>query len=177
MHRQGSESLLATTSELLQRAARDVKQLSAMQQASPDDRQLKLAVSKLGKSFSDMKIDQDLRAVLARFEKAARSVALSRRHPLAPTTTTDTSVAIDTLTYDDQESDENAPLLAGEMTLLPDNVVEYQDALIAERDADILDIQHSIGQVNEIFRDLGSLVHDQGHMLGIISLLLISRQH
>ena len=47
-----------------------------------------------------------------------------------------------------------------------DNEVEFNEQLIAEREEDLKEIERSILEVNEIFRDLGTLVHEQGHMLG-----------
>ena len=46
-----------------------------------------------------------------------------------------------------------------------DGEIEYNNALIAERDAGIAEIQSQIGEVNEIFQDLAVLVNEQGTML------------
>lgn len=76
-----------------------------------------------------------------------------------------------TTDFEAQEEGEHVPLLSQrhsqidtQLTIL-DSQVEFNEGLIYERDSDILQIQESIGQVNEIFRDLGGLVHEQGHML------------
>ena len=45
----------------------------------------------------------------------------------------------------------------------------HQDALIAERAADIEDIQQGVTELNEIFRDLAVAVHEQQGMLGMLS--------
>jgi syntaxin 7 len=46
-----------------------------------------------------------------------------------------------------------------------DGEIDYNNALIAERDAGIAEIQSQIGEVNEIFQDLAVLVNEQGTML------------
>ncbi len=45
------------------------------------------------------------------------------------------------------------------------NVLEYNEALIEERDQGIAEIHRQIGEVNEMFQDLAVLVNDQGQQL------------
>lgn len=40
--------------------------------------------------------------------------------------------------------------------------------MIEEREQGIREIHHQIGEVNEIFKDLAVLVHDQGYMIGML---------
>lgn len=47
-----------------------------------------------------------------------------------------------------------------------DNEITFNEAIIEERDQGIQEIQHQIGEVNEIFKDLAVLVHEQGAMIG-----------
>jgi len=42
----------------------------------------------------------------------------------------------------------------------------YEESLIQERNAEIREIETGIHELSEIFRDLGTLVHEQGGMLG-----------
>jgi hypothetical protein len=42
----------------------------------------------------------------------------------------------------------------------------YQESLIQERETEIRQIETGIHELSEIFRDLGTLVHEQGGMLG-----------
>ena len=44
--------------------------------------------------------------------------------------------------------------------------LQHQESLIAEREAEIRDIETGIHELHEIFRDLGTLVQEQGGMLG-----------
>lgn len=50
--------------------------------------------------------------------------------------------------------------------LLLDNEIAFNEAIIEERDQGIHEIQQQIGEVNEIFKDLAVLVHEQGTMIG-----------
>ena len=45
----------------------------------------------------------------------------------------------------------------------------YQESLIQEREAEIRDIESGMHELAEIFRDLGTLVGEQGQMIGEFS--------
>jgi syntaxin 7 len=46
-----------------------------------------------------------------------------------------------------------------------DNELAFNEAIIDEREQGIHEIQQQIGEVNEIFKDLAVLVHEQGTMI------------
>ena len=50
-----------------------------------------------------------------------------------------------------------------------DNEISFNEAIIEEREQGIQEIQQQIGEVNEIFKDLAVLVHEQGAMIGNLS--------
>lgn len=50
--------------------------------------------------------------------------------------------------------------------VLLDNEIAFNEAIIEEREQGIKEIQEQIGEVNEIFKDLAMLVHEQGVMIG-----------
>ncbi|KAL6861282.1 hypothetical protein ACP4OV_016982 [Aristida adscensionis] len=54
-----------------------------------------------------------------------------------------------------------------ELVLL-DNEISFNEALVEEREQEILKIQQEIAEVNEIFRDLATLVHDQHTAIDIV---------
>lgn len=47
-----------------------------------------------------------------------------------------------------------------------ENEIAFNEAAIEERDQGIREIQKQIGEVNEIFKDLAVMVHEQGTMIG-----------
>lgn len=55
-----------------------------------------------------------------------------------------------------------------------DNEIEYNEALIAEREEGIKQVEATILEVNEMFRDLGSIVHEQGQLLDNIEANVVS---
>lgn len=44
--------------------------------------------------------------------------------------------------------------------------LDFQETLIAEREAEIRDIESGIHELNDIFRDLGTIVSEQGGLIG-----------
>lgn len=55
-----------------------------------------------------------------------------------------------------------------------DHEIEYNAAIIQEREEGIKQVEATILEVNEMFRDLGALVHDQGHLLDNIEANVVS---
>jgi syntaxin 7 len=54
-----------------------------------------------------------------------------------------------------------------ELSLL-DNEITFNEALIEEREREICKIQQEISEINEIFRDLAKLVHDQQGAIDVV---------
>lgn len=44
--------------------------------------------------------------------------------------------------------------------------LEFQETMIAEREAEIREIETGIHELNDIFRDLGTIVAEQGGLIG-----------
>jgi t-SNARE complex subunit (syntaxin) len=55
-----------------------------------------------------------------------------------------------------------------------DHEIEYNAAIIAEREEAIKQVEATILEVNEMFRDLGAMVHDQGTLLDNIEANVVS---
>lgn len=53
--------------------------------------------------------------------------------------------------------------------IVVDNELEYNESMIVQREEEIREIESGITELNEIFRDLGTMVHEQGSMLGKLS--------
>jgi t-SNARE complex subunit (syntaxin) len=67
------------------------------------------------------------------------------------------------------ELEEQRPQLQAQAQVeaLADSEVEYHEQLIEERETEIRGIETGIHELNEIFRDLGTIVHEQQSMLGM----------
>ena len=51
----------------------------------------------------------------------------------------------------------------------------YQESLIQEREGEIREIESGIHELSEIFRDLGTLVNEQGAMIGTSLWFILER--
>ncbi|KAJ2018023.1 hypothetical protein GGI06_002786, partial [Coemansia sp. S85] len=110
------------------------------------------------------KLSGDFQKVLEQFQNIQRiSAEVSRefvdraKHALHPQDN------------DDDGDGESRPLLQQSRQVLElgvlDNDVEYNEALINERESEINDIEQGIVELNEIFRDLGTIVTEQQSLL------------
>ncbi|KAI9727137.1 MAG: hypothetical protein M1828_007338 [Chrysothrix sp. TS-e1954] len=52
-----------------------------------------------------------------------------------------------------------------EQRLANQSEVDFQESLIVERESEIRQIEQSVGELNELFRDVATMVHDQGTQL------------
>jgi len=88
--------------------------------------------------------------------RALTSAALDRRIP-------------DLLIRDETENERMSLIQAEEQrqnTIRMDNMVQYNENLIAERYEDVKSIEQDVMEINEIFRDLAVMVDDQGEKMG-----------
>ncbi|TID15604.1 putative snare domain protein [Venturia nashicola] len=56
-----------------------------------------------------------------------------------------------------------------QLRLASQDEVDFQESLIIERESEIRNIEQSVGELNELFRDVATMVHEQGEQLDIIS--------
>lgn len=109
------------------------------------------------------KLKADLETVLRDFQAVMR-VARQREAaslPKAPEPPANRSEA-------PQDEVERQALMSQQMRevlKVQESEVDYNEALIEERDHEVVNIQQQIAEVNEIFQDLAVLVHDQGAMV------------
>ncbi|XP_009613857.1 syntaxin-22-like [Nicotiana tomentosiformis] len=144
-----------------------VKDTSAkLKQASETDHRVEVSASK---KITDAKLAKDFQAVLKEFQKAQR-LAAERETAYTPFV----PQAVQPSIYSDGEIDvtsdkgpEQQALLDSrrQEVLLLDNEISFNEAIIEEREQGIQEVQQQIGEVNEIFKDLAVLVHEQGAMI------------
>jgi len=120
------------------------------------------------------KLASDFEGVLKDFQRLQRVMAdkcthHKPRNPHSASAAHAAAVMQHTETTGRQEEEEAEALLAREANkqelIELDNMIDYNQALIEERDQGIAEIQQQIGEVNEMFQDLAVLVNDQGEQL------------
>lgn len=142
-----------------------VKDTSAkLKQASETDHRADVSASK---KITDAKLAKDFQAVLKEFQKAQR-LAAERETSYAPFVPQTSSYTAGDLDESSDKAAEQRTLLVEsrrQEVVLWDNEISFNEAIIEEREQGIQDIQNQIGEVNEIFKDLAVLVHEQGAMI------------
>ncbi|GMJ12514.1 ARABIDOPSIS THALIANA SYNTAXIN OF PLANTS 22, SYNTAXIN OF PLANTS 22, SHOOT GRAVITROPISM 3 [Hibiscus trionum] len=145
-----------------------VKDTSAkLKQASESDHNAEVSASK---KITDAKLAKDFQAVLKEFQKAQRLAAERETSysPFVPQAVLPSSYTAGEMEIGSDKSAEQRALLVEsrrQEVLLLDNEIAFNEAIIDEREQGIEEIQHQIGEVNEIFKDLAVLVHEQGTMI------------
>lgn len=142
-----------------------VKETSAkLKQASETDHNAAVSASK---KIADAKLAKDFQAVLTEFQKAQKLAVMRETAytPFVPQTTLPSSYSISEADVGVEKTPDPRPMLMDakrQEVILIDNEIVFNDAIIDEREQGIQEIQNQIGEVNEIFKDLAVLVHDQG---------------
>ncbi|KAL2999992.1 hypothetical protein AAZX31_09G189100 [Glycine max] len=145
-----------------------VKDTSAkLKQASEIDHNVEVNTSK---KIADAKLAKDFQAVLKEFQKAQRLSAERETAytPFVPQGALPSSYTASEVDISSDKTPEQRALLVEsrrQEVLFLDNEIAFNEAIIDERDQGIQEIQSQIGEVNEIFKDLAVLVHEQGAMI------------
>ncbi|XP_021751748.1 syntaxin-22-like isoform X1 [Chenopodium quinoa] len=151
-----------------------VKETSAkLKEASETDQRFEVGASK---KIADAKLARDFQTVLKEFQKAQR-LAAQRETAYSPFVPKEVSASGCRSSGNDEEissfqrQEQQSLLLESrrQEVVHLDNELVFNEAIIEEREHGIQEIQQQIGEVNEIFKDLAVLVHDQGVMIDDIS--------
>ncbi|CAI9274790.1 unnamed protein product [Lactuca saligna] len=138
-----------------------------LKQASETDHKADVSASK---KITDAKLAKDFQAVLKEFQKAQRLSAERETAytPFVPQSSLPSRDPASEMDLSSDKTQEQRVLLVDskrQEVLLLDNEIAFNEAIIEERDQGIQEIQNQIGEVNEIFKDLAVLVHEQGAMI------------
>ncbi|KAJ0989805.1 hypothetical protein J5N97_008161 [Dioscorea zingiberensis] len=138
-----------------------------LKQASEIDHYTQVSPSK---KVADAKLAKDFEAVLKEFQKLQRLAAERETAyvPFVPQAVLPSSYSAGEMDIAADRTHEQRALLVEsrrQEILQLDNEIVFNEAIIVERGQGIQEIQQQIGEVNEIFKDLAVLVHDQGIMI------------
>ncbi|KAI0075081.1 t-SNARE [Panus rudis PR-1116 ss-1] len=149
--RKSLHDLTETTRAMAKRGSEDLKKLAALQATLPRHK------------TSLQKTSHDFQLSLVAFQRAQQVSAERQR----------TVVDSVKLAVEDEPAPEERPSSPTPsqrqaqvlQTQLSPQELAYQESLIHEREAEIREIETGIHELSEIFRDLGTLVQEQGGML------------
>ncbi|KMT16689.1 hypothetical protein BVRB_3g049730 [Beta vulgaris subsp. vulgaris] len=149
-----------------------VKETSAkLKEASETDLRFEVSASK---KIADAKLARDFQTVLKEFQKAQRlaaqrETAYSPFVPKEAVSSESTGNSEEISSFQRQEQQTLLLESRRQEVVLLDSELVFNEAVIEEREHGIQEIQQQIGEVNEIFKDLAVLVHDQGGLIDDIS--------
>lgn len=72
------------------------------------------------------------------------------------------------LGYEEGQQQQQQQQLEEQPRLANQNEVDFQESLIIERESEIRNIEQSVGELNELFRDVAHIVNEQGSQLDVI---------
>ena len=104
------------------------------------------------------KLTNDLNTVLSKYKQ----LQLAKQQSINTASGINNAVQYDE--YPNQDVGETTPLLKVDRDL--EARIEINESIIQERELELVGLETSIAEVNEIFRDLSALVNDQQYLLG-----------
>lgn len=121
------------------------------------------------------KLEQELKQRLVRFEKQAKMSHSKEKQQLEQDKKNVSQMVKQQRENSsaDEASDEKSSLLQQQkktVARVADYAaeIEHNEMLIAERDEDIREIANSISEIQDVFRELNVMVHEQGETLDLI---------
>ncbi|KAJ5812220.1 t-SNARE [Penicillium riverlandense] len=151
--RERIHNLLEETRTGFKDAGEEIKKLQTWEEVNPSQKwtQQKLS-TEFKASLDEFQTVQRRALEKQRSAVAARAATEDGGHPSGP-----------------GESQQQDLLLEQRSQLANQDEVDFQETLIIEREAEIRNIEQSVGELNELFRDVAHIVHEQGGQLDIVS--------
>ncbi|KAF2480012.1 t-SNARE [Neohortaea acidophila] len=119
--------------------------------------------------YTQGKLNQEFKASLTEFQGLQRSALEKQRASASAERAALEQDGTASSATGQQEGGERQQLLQQQQARLADQgEVDFQETLIIERESEIRNIEQSVGELNELFRDVAHMVHDQGQTLDVI---------
>ncbi|KAK2783666.1 hypothetical protein FQN52_001113 [Onygenales sp. PD_12] len=116
--------------------------------------------------WTQQKLSSEFKSTLEEFQAVQRRALEKQR---ASATAARTALEEEGAAVSPQEGQTLQQLQEQQPRLASQAEVDFQDSLIIEREAEIRNIEQSVGELNELFRDVAHIVHEQGGQLDLIS--------
>ncbi|KAL4889010.1 SNARE domain protein [Aspergillus ambiguus] len=116
--------------------------------------------------WTQQKLSSEFKATLDEFQTVQRRALEKQR---ASAVAARTAVEESHHAPDEAEALHQQQLMEQQPRMANQDEVDFQESLIIERETEIRNIEQSVGELNELFRDVAHIVHEQGGQLDIIS--------
>ncbi|PNS19548.1 hypothetical protein CAC42_7392 [Sphaceloma murrayae] len=152
--RERVQDLLEETSDGFKEIGEGLKKVQAWQDLGPSQR------------YTQGKLNQEFKASLSEFQVLQRRAIEQQRK----SATAARAALEDGSSQGGQDGQPQQQLQEQEQLRLADqSEVDFQESLIIERESEIRNIEQSVGELNELFRDVAHMVHEQGQSLDMIA--------
>ena len=119
--------------------------------------------------YTQQKLSREFQASGTEFQSIQR-LALEKQRASASAARTALESNDSSAPYSDSPSQQQSQLQEqDQVRLASQDEVDFQDSLIVERESEIRNIEQSVGELNELFRDVAHIVHEQGGQLDTIA--------
>ena len=119
--------------------------------------------------YTQQKLSREFQASGTEFQSIQR-LALEKQRASATAARTALESNDSSAPYSDSPSQQQSQLQEqDQLRLASQDEVDFQDSLIVERESEIRNIEQSVGELNELFRDVAHIVHEQGGQLDTIA--------
>lgn len=119
--------------------------------------------------YTQQKLSREFQASGTEFQSIQR-LALEKQRASASAARTALESNDSSAPYSDSPSQQQSQLQEqDQLRLASQDEVDFQDSLIVERESEIRNIEQSVGELNELFRDVAHIVHEQGGQLDTIA--------
>lgn len=120
--------------------------------------------------YNQQKLSREFQASGSQFQTIQRlALEKQRASASAARTALDTNAPSSPQQYSDNSQQQSQVQEQEQLRLASQDEVDFQDSLIVERESEIRNIEQSVGELNELFRDVAHIVHEQGGQLDTIS--------
>ncbi|KAF2220119.1 syntaxin [Elsinoe ampelina] len=152
--RERVQDLLEETSNGFKGVGEGLKKVQAWQDLGPSQR------------YTQGKLNQEFKASLSEFQVLQRRAIEQQRK----SATAARAALEDSDAQGGEGGQQQQQLQEQEQLRLADqSEVDFQESLIIERESEIRNIEQSVGELNELFRDVAHMVHEQGQSLDMIA--------
>ncbi|KAF1922033.1 t-SNARE [Ampelomyces quisqualis] len=148
-----SDTTVEETSDRFKEIGEGVKKITTWPDVGPSQK------------FTQSKLQREFRASLSEFQQLQKG-ALEKEKASAQAA----RAALDAQSPGEERAggDFGQQQEQEQLRLANQDEVDFQESLIIERESEIRNIEQSVGELNELFRDVAHMVHEQGAQLDII---------
>lgn len=120
--------------------------------------------------YTSQKLSREFSASLSEFQVIQRRALEKQRSASTAARTALEETSSQSPDADNPHQNQQQLHLASQeqLNLASQDEVDFQDSLIVEREGEIRQIEQSVGELNELFRDVATMVREQGENLDMI---------